>query len=219
MIDVLVAEDDPRVGAELIAGLRRHGFATTLVTTCAGLIDEHTRNPPRVVVLDLGLADGDALDLLPRLCAPPGAIVIVLTARVDLDARLDAFRGGAADFVSKPFFLAELVARIRARTGAGEPRAIVTIGDVTLDPLEGLVRRGGELLELTPTERTVLAYLVARPGRAVSRAALLEHVLPPHSADTERAVDVHVSRLRKKLGADAGKHLETVWGVGWRFVP
>lgn len=216
---VLVAEDDPRLASEVVTGLRAHGFEPALVSSCAGVLEAVSRDPPRVIVLDLGLSDGDALPLLPRLRALPGARVIVLTARVELDTRLRAFERGAADYVCKPFFLAELIARIRARTGAPDPSDVVKLGDLVLDRSDGSARRGDVEIALTPTERAVLVYFLTRPGRAVSRAALLEHVLPPDRAENERSVDVHVSRLRSKLGSEGAKHLETVWGVGWRFVP
>lgn len=216
---VLVAEDDPRLASEVVTGLRAHGFEPALVSSCAGVLEAVSRERPRVIVLDLGLSDGDALPLLPRLHALPGVRVIVLTARVELDTRLQAFEHGAADYVCKPFFLAELIARIRARTGAPDTSDVFTLGDLILDRSDGSARRGEAKLELTPTERSVLAYFLHRPGRTVSRAALLDHVLPADRAENERSVDVHVSRLRSKLGSEAAKHIETVWGVGWRFVP
>jgi DNA-binding response OmpR family regulator len=216
---VLVAEDDPRLACELVRGLRANGFEPSLVSSCAALLAEVARDVPRVITLDLGLSDGDAITLLPRLRALPGVRVIVLTARSELASRLDAFALGAADYVCKPFFMAELVARIHARTGEPAATRRVDLAGVEVDIGEGTAIRDGAAVELTPTERALLAYLVSRPGRAVSRAALVEHVLPTGGAERERAVDVHVSRLRAKLGPAAAKLLQTVWGVGWRFAP
>jgi len=216
---VLVAEDDPRLASEIVRGLRSHGLEPSLVGTCAALLEAIASERPRAVVLDLGLADGDALPMLPRLRAIPGLQVIVLTARSDLDSRLAAFELGAADYLCKPFFIAELIARIRVRTGEVDQAAKVSVAGLEVDVGQGSASRDGVAVDLTPTERALLTYLVSRPNRAVSRAALVAHVLPAGGAENERAVDVHVSRLRTKLGPEVSKHLETVWGVGWRFAP
>ena len=146
--------------------------------------------------------------------------VIVLTARTDLPDRLRAFELGAADFVSKPFWIEELVARIRSRLRLREelPKRVVRWEGVALDLDARTATVEGRLASLTPTEFAVLAFLVERRGRAVSRAVLAEQALASLEEPDARTVDSHVARLRKKLGPGATA-IATVWGIGYRFEP
>jgi two-component system OmpR family response regulator len=221
---ILVIEDDPPVAAGLVRGLRAAGFAVELATdgttgarlAVAGGVD--------AVLLDLmlpGLSGFEVLEALHgRASAPP---VIVLTARVELDDRLRAFGLGAADFVPKPFWIEEIVARLRARVpGAAPARPARTIAwaDVVVDLDARTLRVAGELVALTRVELDLLAYLVERPGRAVPREQLSRAVAVVDDREDrdERTVDSHVSRLRRKLGAAAAA-IATVWGIGYRFDP
>lgn len=219
---VVVVEDDPSVAAGLVRGLRAAGFAIELATdgeTGARLaMADHVA----VVLLDLMLPERSGyqvLEMLQHRPAPPP--VIVLSARAELDDRLRAFRLGAVDFVPKPFWLEEIVARIRSRLPGAEParpsRVVAWSGAVVnLDARTVTV--GGEPVALTRFELDLLAYLVQRPGRAVPRAQLARHALDPLDERAERTVDSHLARVRKKLGA-AAANLTTVWGIGYRFDP
>jgi two-component system OmpR family response regulator len=221
---ILVIEDDPPVAGGLVRGLRAAGFAVDLATdgttgarlAVAGGVD--------AVLLDLmvpGLSGFEVLAALHgRASAPP---VIVLTARVELDDRLRAFGLGAADFVPKPFWIEEIVARLRARLpGAAPARPARTIAwaDVVVDLDARTLRVAGELVALTRVELDLLAYLVERPGRAIPREQLSRAVAVVDDREDrdERTVDSHVSRLRRKLGAAAAA-IATVWGIGYRFDP
>jgi len=222
---VVVVEDDPSVAAGLVRGLRAAGFAIELATdgeTGARLaMADHVA----VVLLDLMLPERSGyqvLEMLQHRPAPPP--VIVLSARAELDDRLRAFRLGAVDFVPKPFWLEEIVARIRSRLPGAEParpsrpsRVVAWSGAVVnLDARTVTV--GGEPVALTRFELDLLAYLVQRPGRAVPRAQLARQALDPLDERAERTVDSHLARVRKKLGA-AAANLTTVWGIGYRFDP
>jgi two-component system OmpR family response regulator len=215
---VLVVEDDRQVSLGLEEGLSAEGYQVTAVRSTEEARSVLSKRAIDVMVLDLLLGSEESWPLLPE-AAVRRVPVIVLTARVDVATRLRALEGGAVDYLPKPFFLAELVARIRLRTTpANEPSERVAFGEALLDLARRELLVGGEPVALTPGEFEVLAHLVTRPGRAVSRAALAFEVLSGDSERLERTADSHVSRIRAKLG-DAATHIKTVWGIGWRFEP
>ncbi len=215
---VLVVEDDRQVSLGLEEGLGAEGFQVTSVRSVEQAHPILNRRATDLLILDLMLGSSEGWPLLSE-AATQRVPVIVLTALVDVATRLRALEGGAVDYVSKPFFIAELVARIRLRTTqASEPGDRIAFGDALVDLARRELRVGGEPVALTPGEFDVLAHLVRRPGRAVSRATLAFEVLSGDSERLERTVDSHVWRLRAKLG-DAAEHIETVWGIGWRFEP
>ncbi len=148
--------------------------------------------------------------------------VIVLTARTDLESRLRAFELGAVDYLPKPFWIEELVVRIRARlrighAGVAAPARAVRWDDVVLDLDARAVHVAGAPLALTAHEFNVLSYMVERPGRAVTRRQLAEAALPAAGDRSDRTVDSHIARIRRKLGRPGGARLATVWGIGYRF--
>ncbi len=217
---LLVVEDDPRVAGELVRGLRAAGFGVELCTRGDGVVAKAVSMRLAAVVLDWMLPDVQGEELLRALTERRRVPVVVLTARTDLATRLRAFASGAVDFVGKPFFLEELVARLRARIDAPPSRGdVVRFGGVTLELAARRVRGAdGEDIALTRHELDVLAYLAARPGRAISRAHLAEHALSLGGGCDPRTIDSHVSRLRRKLGG-AGAAISPVWGIGYRFDP
>jgi len=209
---ILVVEDDVAVGKRLVRGLERAGFT---VEWCqdgdAGL--ERALDPELdLVVLDLMLPGRDGFEVLERLQSEVTTPVVVVSARDGLDSRLGVFDLGAVDFVSKPFWMEELLARIRRRLGS-ERREVIRWGPVELDLDARVVRIDGKDARLTPSEMTVLRVLAARRGRAVSRGELAEE---SGGGATDRTIDSHVARLRKKLGAGAPA-LQTVRGFGYRL--
>lgn len=225
---VLVVEDDVALGRQLVSALRGAGFLVELANDVpqAETALRRTVERPALVVLDLSLPSGSGVDLLERFAGGERAAVpmLVLTARTDLQVRLRCFALGAVDYLAKPFFLEELVARIRARLGepAKMPAQSVSWGELTVDLGDRSVRRGGTLVTLTRTEAAVLFCLLRRPGAAVSRDTIATRALAGAGEGDEdsgpRAVDSHVARLRKKLGGE-GAAIRTVWGIGYRFEP
>jgi DNA-binding response OmpR family regulator len=219
---VVVVEDDPSVAAGLVRGLRHAGFETELATDGTTGLRLAMHGSFDVVLLDLMLPGHSGFQILEalqqRTTVPP---VIVLSARAELGDRLQAFHLGAVDFVAKPFWIEEIVARIRARVHATEesrPSRIVEWASVVVNLDARTVQVHGELVALTRFEFDLLAYLVQRPGRAIPRAQLATHALGPLDERTDRTVDSHLARVRKKLG-DAASALVTVWGIGYRFDP
>ncbi len=218
---VLVVEDDPGVAGGLVRGLRSAGFDVELATTGAVGARLALEATFAIMVLDLNLPERDGFSVLELLRGRSTTPVIVLTARTELGDRLRSFELGAVDFVAKPFFIEELVARIRSRLGTREhaPHRIVRWADVSVDLDGRTATRECVSIELTRHEFDILGYLVKRPGRAVSRAQLAASVLTPFEPRADRTIDSHIVRVRKKLGPRAAAHLVTVWGVGYRFEP
>lgn len=222
-VHVVVVEDDPVVAAGLVRGLKLAGFEVELATdgtTGARLaLGDHID----VVLLDLMLPERsgfEVLELLQRRPAIPP--VIVLSARTELEDRLRSFKLGAIDFVPKPFWVEEVIARIHAHLHTPEQprpsRVVAWAGAVVnLDARTATV--DGEPVVLTRFELDLLAYLVQRPGRAIPRAQLAQHALGPLDDRGERTVDSHLARIRKKLGPAAAAAIATVWGIGYRFDP
>ncbi len=211
---ILVVEDDAHVRAGLVEGLSAHGYRVVHACSIREADQALASTELTLVVLDLLLGEEDAWPLLTRACER-GLAVIVLTARTDVTTRLRALEGGAVDYLAKPFFIVELVARIRLRVKNTPPASSperMTFGAVVVDMARREVRVADVLVPLTPSEYDVLVHLVTRPGRAISRAALATQEISGTS------IDSHVSRLRAKLG-EAGQHIKTVWGIGWRLDP
>jgi DNA-binding response OmpR family regulator len=211
--DVLVVEDDPGIGAALVRGLEREGYATRWVTTSAEASRSH---PADVVILDLGLPDGDGLDLCRRLHDDTGAAIVVVTARGDEPDRVAALDAGADDYVVKPFGFAELFARVRAVLRRTQPQeGIVVIGPLTVDVRAHRVAVDGEPVSLTPREFDILACLASDPGRVFTRREMFARVWGGHWYGPTKVLDVHVAALRRKLGRP--DLIETVYGRGFRL--
>ncbi|GAA1341628.1 response regulator transcription factor [Saccharothrix algeriensis] len=215
---VLVVEDDDRVARGLLTALRHAGYEVHRVATAA---DAVTAPPADVVLLDLGLPDGDGLEVLRELRRRPGTAVIAVTARGEERERVLGLRAGADDYVVKPFGTAELLARVeavlrrtRAARAAGQHPHRVVLGPLTLDPATREAAVGGEPVALTRKEFDLLALLVARAGTVVSRDLIVDQVWQAHWEAPSRTLDTHIAALRGKLG-DAVR-IETVRGVGYR---
>ena len=214
---ILVVEDDAKLGAQIVERLEGEGYAPTWLKDGG----EAARTDPRpfsLVILDLMLPGTYGMDVLKRIRTASDVPVLILTAR---DHPADKVRGlelGADDYVTKPFWPEELLARVKARLRRPVMTRVdrVAAGELTVDLGARTVEVGGEAVELTKVEFDLLSVLVKRPGQAITRRALVEKVLDPEKQGTERTLDVHVSRLRKKLGEE-GKRVATVWGIGYRF--
>lgn len=215
---ILVLEDDLALGERVRALLGAEGFSVNWWRKGRLLTSEDVRELD-LVVLDLMLPQLHGLDVLRSLRADGhrDLPVIVLSAREEAETRVRALRLGADDYLVKPFFPEELVERVRTRlrrpTIQGE--SPITVGGLLVDPVARTVSRNSEPLELTRTELSILLVLARRAGEAITRKELSQQVLDPEREAGVRALDVHVSNLRKKLGVTCV--LETVWGIGYRL--
>lgn len=214
---ILVVEDDAQLGAQITERLEAEGYDVTWSRDG----DEAARSDPAgfaLIVLDLMLPGTYGLDVLKRVRKSSDVPVLILTARDHPADRVRGLELGADDYVTKPFWPEELVARVRARIR----RPSMTRGErfvagaLSIDLAARRVEVDGEPVALTRVEHDLLAVLARRPGHAVTRRALAEEVLDPEREGSERTLDVHVSRLRKKLGPE-GRRVATVWGIGYRL--
>ncbi len=216
---ILLVEDDEALGSQVVAHLKQAGFSPDWIKNGDEALAASVE-PYALAVLDLMLPGAYGLDVLKRFRTRSDLPVLILSARHDSADKVRALKLGADDYMTKPFWPEELVARVQARLRRPEMRrgGIVDAGPLAVD-LEGrLVEVDGKEIPLTKVEFDLLAALARRPGAAVSRAQLLDEVLDPDREGTERTLDVHFSRLRKKLGP-AGRRIATVWGVGYRLDP
>jgi len=222
MGQLLVIEDDRLLGEALCSELRGAGWAVHWARD-AHRGRQQLHEPWDAILLDLGLPDGSGFDVLRDLRSAGSRVpVVVLTARVRGEDKVKALDLGADDYVTKPFWTEELLARLRAvlrRSGGQAPPASRTlrIGGCVLNLDARRLSRGDEAIALTPTEYAILEYLAERLDRPVRRAQISDAVLEVEDAH-ESALQAHVSRLRRKLGPDAGR-LQTVWGIGYRLSP
>jgi two-component system OmpR family response regulator len=220
---LLIAEDDAPLRDVLVRSLRAEGFVARAVASGRELLDQALRTPPAAFVIDIGLPDSDGRDVCQALRARGiGAPVLFLTARDSLTDRLSGFTVGGDDYVTKPFDIEEVVARLqalirRADQARGSSGSVDGAGAV-LDPAELTMSVGNRTRPLTPTEFRLLAALAARPGKAITRAELI-HTAWPHGAIVQdNTLDVYIARIRRKLRAlpDAPA-IKTVHGVGYRL--
>ena len=214
-VRVLVVEDDEGIASPLQRGLTRSGYEVETVGTGG---DALRAAPADIVLLDLGLPDMDGLEVCRRLRELTDAAVIVVTARDGEVDRVVALDDGADDYLVKPFGLEELKARIRAvlrRVRPSVPRYV--IGTLSVDPRSRQAWVRGDEVALTPKEFDILEYLIAEPGRAISRHALITRVWDDNWYGPTRVLDVHIAALRRKLAIDG--LIETLYGHGFRLVP
>jgi len=229
---ILVIDDDPRLRELLVRYLSEQGFQVQALPDARELDKKLQRDPPHLLVLDLMLPGEDGLAVCRRLRASgETAPIIMLTAKGEDVDRIVGLELGADDYLPKPFNPRELVARIRAilrRTQSGEKSvdklddqipAVVQVGDIELDPATRIVRQNGKPVELTSVEFNLLHVLLREAGRVVTREHLVDVVLSRKFSPFDRSIDMHVSKVRKKLGdSDNGSdHIKTVRGVGYIF--
>jgi two-component system OmpR family response regulator len=221
---VLVVDDEPNIVDVVSMALRFHGYGVETAGTGADALAAVTAFRPDLIVLDVMLPDMEGFEVARRLGAErAGTPIIFLTAR---DAPEDKLRGlttGGDDYVTKPFSLEELLARVRnvlRRSGRAEPDSSrLTFEDLELDEDTREVARAGELVELTATEYRLLRYLMLNPRRVLTRAQILDHVWEYDFGGDARVLETYVSYLRKKLDVHGPSLIQTVRGVGYSLRP
>jgi len=202
---------------------REDGYAVDVQVTGDGAVWMASECDFDAVILDVGLPDIDGFDVCRQLRERARWMpILMLTARESVPDRVRGLDVGADDYVTKPFDIEELRARVRAlvRRRLGERPAVVTAGDLTLDPAARMVRRGGTPITLTAKEFAILEYFMRHPAQVISRASFLEHVWDFAGAGDSNVVDVYVRLLREKIDRPFGRRsIETVRGVGYRLAP
>ena len=222
---VLIVEDEADIRRFVRLTLEAEGYEVFEAASLQrGLIEAGTRRPD-ALVLDLGLPDGDGVDLIRDLRGWSAMPVIVLSARSAEADKIAALDAGADDYLVKPFGAGELLARVRAQlrrqrapTQAGEP--LLRLGEVEVDLTRRSVTRAGQPLHLTPIEYRLLTHLASQPERVLTHKQLLLAVWGPGHAEDTHYVRVHMANLRKKIETDPARprHLLTEAGIGYRFV-
>ena len=218
---VLVIEDEKKINSLVRKGLEAVGFVVeTTQNGDEGYLLATTR-PYDVLVLDIMLPGRDGLSILRNLRERKIALpVILLTARSELNERLEGLNLGADDYLTKPFFIEELIARIHAvtRRASGAVQSILSVSDLSMNLLTREIRRGAAEIELTPREFTLLEHLMRSPGRVLTRVQICEQVWDYNFDPGTNLVEVYIQRLRKKIdGASPVKLIETIRGVGYRI--
>jgi two-component system KDP operon response regulator KdpE len=222
---IVVVEDEANIRRFIRMSLEAEGWQVFEADSLKrGLIEAGTRQPD-LVVLDLGLPDGDGVDFIRDLRTWSEIPIIVLSARTTEVDKVGALDAGADDYLTKPFGAAELLARVRAQlrrqSRSGSGATVFQFGKVRVDLGKRLVERDGQPLHLTPIEYRLLAYLITHPDGVLTHRQLLKNVWGPSHVDDSHYVRVFMGMLRKKIEDDPSqpKHLITETGVGYRFVP
>ncbi|WP_037601656.1 response regulator transcription factor [Streptacidiphilus rugosus] len=221
---LLVVDDEPNIRELLSASLRFAGFRVASAATGAEAVAQVARSRPDLVVLDVMLPDADGFSLVRRLrddSERDKIPVIFLTAKDGVDDKINGLTAGGDDYVTKPFSLEELIARIRAilrRTGGPAEDGRLVVADLELDPIGHQVTRGGRPVSLSPTEFKLLEYLMTNTGRVVSKMQILDHVWAYDFGGDLSIVESYISYLRRKMdsGAEGSpKLIHTVRGIGY----
>jgi two-component system KDP operon response regulator KdpE len=219
-VKVLVVDDDPTLRRTLEIGLRAEDHEVLIAADGRTALQALREDHPDIVVLDLGLPDLSGVEVLRRLRAWSTVPVVVLSARAESTEKIEALDLGADDYVTKPFGMEELLARVRAAARrAGSDVPVLEAGDLVIDLPARRVTKAGEVVRLTPTEWGLLEMLVRVPGRLVTQQDLLHEVWGPSYGRETNYLRVYVGGLRKKLEDDpsAPRHLITEPGIGYRF--
>ncbi|WP_206479087.1 response regulator transcription factor [Kocuria sp. KRD140] len=220
---VLVVDDEKPLAQMVATYLTRAGYDVAQAYTGPDAVEAARTQEPDVVVLDLGLPGMDGIEVCRRLREHSECYVLMLTARGDEDDKLAGLAAGADDYITKPFSVRELVARVaavlrRPRTTVAPLEPARVFGELTVDLAAHEARLGEEPVGLTRTEFDLLVALSARPHQAFTRRQLIDTVWDPAWVGDERLVDVHIGHLRRKLGKDPSRYIDTVRGVGYRMV-
>jgi two-component system, OmpR family, KDP operon response regulator KdpE len=226
MTKVLVVDDDPSLVKALRIGLTARGDEVVTAQSGADAIAQVALVSPDLVILDLGLPDLDGLDVCKRIREFSSVPIVVLSAYGDERRKVEALDGGADDFITKPFGMAELEARLRVaiRHGNGgqadgsDQARTIAVGDLTIDVVHHMASLHGDALQLTGREFELLAYLARHAGKVCTHHMILKDVWGPGYGAESNYLRVYAHRLRKKMGDDDGVLLRTVPGIGYQLV-
>ena len=221
---VLLVEDEPRLLRALTINLSARHYVVHPTATGSAALETAAAHLPDLVVLDLGLPDLDGMDVIRGLRGWTDAPILVLSGRSDSGDKVDALDAGADDYVTKPFGMDELLARLRAltrRLPADTDEPVIHLGDVTIDLAARSVQRAGHDVRLTPTEWRLLEVLVRHPGVLLSQARLLRDVWGPGYETAQGNLRLYMAQLRRKLEPDSTRpcHFLNEPGLGYRFQP
>lgn len=221
-MNVLLVEDEKKIADFVCAGFREQGFTFEYCNNGNDGFNKAAQGQYDVIVLDIMLPGRDGLSILKSLRKNGNATpVMLLTARNELDDRIEGLNLGADDYLAKPFFVEELIARIHAlvRRVSGERQNILAVGDLKLDRITREVTWKTQTIDLTSREFNLIEYLMRSPGRVFTRTQILEHVWGYDFDPSTNVVDVCIQRIRKKIGVsdDGNSPIESVRGVGYRF--
>jgi two-component system, OmpR family, KDP operon response regulator KdpE len=220
---ILVVDDEPQILRALRASLRGAGYEVFTAETAASALAETAARLPDAIILDLMLPDGSGTDVCRELRTWSAAPVIVLSAVGDEAEKIAALDAGADDYVTKPFGIDELLARLRAVLRRSDPPGapVLEVGDLVVDLEKRAVSVRGEPVRLTPHEFKLLALLARNPGKLLTHAAILREVWGPQYGRESHYLHVYVSQLRRKIEVDPlrPRHLLTEPGAGYRLVP
>ena len=222
----VLVEDEAQIRRFVRTALEAEGWSVHESETMRqGLVDAGARKPD-LIVLDLGLPDGDGVDFITQVRGWSTVPVIVLSARVEETDKIEALDAGADDYLTKPFGVRELLARVRAAVRRhaqppGDPSKVARFGDIEVDPVAREVRRRGEPVHLTPVEYRLLSLLLAHAGKVLTQRHILREVWGPSHVEDSHYVRVQMGHLRRKLEDDPAqpRHLLTETAVGYRLVP
>lgn len=222
---ILIVEDEKEIRRFVRQALEGEGCRVFDAETMQrGLLEAATRKPD-LIILDLGLPDGNGIDYIRDLRQWSNLPVIVLSARTDEQDKIDALDAGADDYLTKPFGIGELLARLRValrrHSNTQQETPLVSFGNITVDLLNRQVNREGQELHLTPIEFRLLATLLASPGKVLTQRQLLTQVWGPNAVEHSHYLRIYMGHLRQKLESDPARprHLLTETAIGYRFMP
>jgi len=224
MTRILVVDDEPQLLRALGINLRARKYDVRTASTGTEALEIAAAEPPDLVVLDLGLPDMDGIEVVAGLRGWTNVPILVLSGRSDSTDKVEALDAGADDYVTKPFGMEELLARLRAmsrRGGVPTELPVVAVGETTVDLAARRVTREGTDVRLTPTEWHLLEVLVRSPGKLLSQRQLLSEVWGPGYETAQGNLRLYMAQLRKKLEPDPAhpRHLLNEPGMGYRFEP